>query len=336
MPRAHPNSTPLLSAAIIARNEHANLAHCLRSLHGLVDEIIVVDTGSTDDTVAIARSFEARVIEEPWRNDFAFHRNTALSHCAGDWILVVDCDERVVETDLRDLRARLAAEGLPRVLLASLLLRYPGGTTATFYAPRLIRRSPDLRYIFPVHEQLDVVEEVALLSSLVMEHSGYADEATLLSKERRNLAIAETMADSPHKDHCIARASFTLKKWDRVILQARRLVAGEGSLILKQEACVLGGASAVSIQQGTALAEFVSAGLAIAPQSVDLLFLQAVQVLIRYGNAIDHAERSLGSLMRPPLLTHDRAKAMRVLRELLSHARRGQPLETDPGPEETR
>ena len=85
----------LLSAAIIVRDEADFIDVCLASLDGLVDEVVVVDTGSVDDTIAIAEAHGARVAHEPWKNDFARCRNRSLDLATGDWILYIDADERV-------------------------------------------------------------------------------------------------------------------------------------------------------------------------------------------------------------------------------------------------
>src|SRR4029077_18021100 len=85
----------LLSAAIIVKDEADHLDACLSSLHGLVDEIVVVDTGSTDGSVAVAERHGAVVAHEPWRGDFSAPRNRSLDLATGDWILYIDADERV-------------------------------------------------------------------------------------------------------------------------------------------------------------------------------------------------------------------------------------------------
>ena len=82
-----------LSLALIVKDEARCLARCLRSVQGVVNEIVVVDTGSADDTVRIARECQARVIDFAWRDDFAAARNFALAQTTGDWILVLDADE---------------------------------------------------------------------------------------------------------------------------------------------------------------------------------------------------------------------------------------------------
>src|SRR5262245_166486 len=90
-----PPMTPQVSLCMIAKNEAANLAACLEPLRDLVDEIVVVDTGSTDETPAIAGQLGARVFDFPWCDDFSAARNAALERGTGRWAFCLDADERV-------------------------------------------------------------------------------------------------------------------------------------------------------------------------------------------------------------------------------------------------
>ncbi|MEW6327176.1 MAG: glycosyltransferase [Thermodesulfobacteriota bacterium] len=89
-----------LSLCMIVKNEGAYLSKCLNSVRSVVDEIVIVDTGSTDRTIEIARNYGAKVIEHPWNDDFSEARNVSLDHATGDWILVLDADEVIAEMDL--------------------------------------------------------------------------------------------------------------------------------------------------------------------------------------------------------------------------------------------
>src|SRR6202035_889807 len=100
---------PLLSAAMIVRDEESHLPACLESIRPAVDEIVIVDTGSTDRTVEIARSFGARVQVHPWQGDFSQARNIALELAGGTWILYIDADERLRPLEPDSVRARLRA-----------------------------------------------------------------------------------------------------------------------------------------------------------------------------------------------------------------------------------
>jgi len=95
-PKRHPVSSATLALVMIARDEAASIARCLRSVSAFVDQMIVLDTGSTDATASIARDLGAQVHHWPWQDDFALARNQALSHSTADWNLVLDADEWIV------------------------------------------------------------------------------------------------------------------------------------------------------------------------------------------------------------------------------------------------
>jgi glycosyltransferase involved in cell wall biosynthesis len=98
-----------ISVAMIVRDESAHLAECLSCIAPLADEICVVDTGSVDDTVSIARQYGCHVARFPWRNDFSAARNVSIDACRGDWIFVLDADERIAPEDLERIRGLMAA-----------------------------------------------------------------------------------------------------------------------------------------------------------------------------------------------------------------------------------
>jgi len=100
-----------LSLCMIVKNEQANLVRCLSSVKAVVDEIIVVDTGSTDRTRDIAAAFGAKVFEVPWRDDFSEARNVSLEKATGKWILVLDADEVISPDDFVKLRNLTSAAG---------------------------------------------------------------------------------------------------------------------------------------------------------------------------------------------------------------------------------
>src|SRR5690606_19791317 len=112
------SDTPTLTLCMIARNEEAHLARCLQSVRDLVDEIVLVDTGSTDRTVAIAEAFDARVFHVAWQDDFSLARNASLEEARGDWILVLDADETIAQRD-HDVIRRLLEQRDRDVVTAS-------------------------------------------------------------------------------------------------------------------------------------------------------------------------------------------------------------------------
>lgn len=126
------------------------LADCLASLRNLAEEIVVVDTGSSDRTRELAASFGASVFEFPWQDDFAAARNEAIAYCHGDWILYIDADERVrpgVRTAIeRDLYDRQAVGHQVRFHVR------PGFTP--YWELRMFRNHPALRFTGVIHENI--------------------------------------------------------------------------------------------------------------------------------------------------------------------------------------
>ncbi|WP_310830508.1 tetratricopeptide repeat-containing glycosyltransferase family 2 protein [Paenibacillus pedocola] len=93
----------MLSLAMIVKNESEKIGRCLQSVRSIVDEIVVVDTGSTDNTKQIASSFGARIFDFSWGDDFSAARNYALEQCNGDWILVLDADDRITKASREEI-----------------------------------------------------------------------------------------------------------------------------------------------------------------------------------------------------------------------------------------
>lgn len=141
------SGAPRISLCLIARDEAALLPGCLASVAGAVDELVVVDTGSADDTRALARAAGALVLERPWDDDFSAPRNLAARHATGDWLLVLDADERLAPGAGPALRRALAGAdfdvGLLRLHNASRADATPAevvGGAARFGTPALLPR----------------------------------------------------------------------------------------------------------------------------------------------------------------------------------------------------
>jgi len=192
-----PRREPVLSVCLIARNEAERLPATLGSVGAVASEIVVVDTGSTDDTVEVARRYGARVVEKPWRRDFSGARNTSLDAATGDWILSLDADERLVEGQTPMLKRLLAGRAdAYYVRIRSPLAGREVGRTFVHRFPRLFRNRPEFRFRGRVHEQILPALEAAgarvLTSDLRIEHVGYAvDTSQTREKLRRNLELLQ-------------------------------------------------------------------------------------------------------------------------------------------------
>ena len=195
----------LLSAALIVRNEGAVLQACLSSLANLVDEIVVVDTGSTDAAVEIANACGASVHEFSWTDDFSAARNHALDRAHGDWILSIDADEHVRSGSWPTVREQLsdASHVAYRVLL-----RPRTGFTAC-WALRLFRNHRSIRFRGIIHESVwpDIHDYRAAWggkigqSGLTLDHEGY--EGDQQRKHERNLPLLRrALREDPTSLYC--------------------------------------------------------------------------------------------------------------------------------------
>jgi glycosyltransferase involved in cell wall biosynthesis/FMN phosphatase YigB (HAD superfamily)/predicted Zn-dependent protease len=212
-----------LSLCLIVKNEERFLARCLQSVHGLAAQIVVVDTGSTDRTVAIAREHGAEVHDFVWGDDFSAARNAALEHATGDWILMLDADEEL-SADGREKLA-LALQD-PAVMAWRLPLvdvgREAGGFT---YVPRLYRNAPGLFYLGRVHEQVFSSVEVRCaewglanrIGEATLIHHGYTDEMMRdRNKVERNLRLLErAVEEMPGEPHLLMHLGLELARSDR-------------------------------------------------------------------------------------------------------------------------
>ncbi len=200
-PPEGPDGRPLLVAHLIVKDEEAMLGDCLASLHGLVDRIEVCDTGSSDRTVEIARSFGANVIEREWRDDFGWARNEVLDRCRDAWYaLAIDADERAVCDDpvlMRRLLATFAGEVFGYDLRISNLGVDADRDAVDFWDTRLFQPE-GIRWYGALHEKPRFVArpDVRLkgnrLTTLSLDHLGYANEIVVgRDKQARNLEIAE-------------------------------------------------------------------------------------------------------------------------------------------------
>lgn len=170
---------------MIVKNEEIALPQCLSSVKNVVDEIVVLDTGSTDRTVEVAKQFSAKVYYFEWCNDFSAARNHALRHVTGDWILVLDADEILGQEIVPHLKQAINND---RYLLINLLRQEVGAAQSPYsLVSRLFRRHPSIYFSRPYHALVDdsvsqVLSQepywqVGYLPAVAILHSGYQKNA---------------------------------------------------------------------------------------------------------------------------------------------------------------
>jgi tetratricopeptide (TPR) repeat protein len=186
-----------ISLCMIVKNEEAFLPGCLASVRGVVDEINIVDTGSTDRTIEIARSYGATVISRPWRDNFASARNESLVLATRRWTLILDADEEITPGSvefLRKLRHDEPGESALFVRIINSVEDESGGATFSHFLPRIFPTSPRIRYHGAIHELLKIDDAMlsGRLSGVEILHHGYMPDATQSrEKANRNMTLLQ-------------------------------------------------------------------------------------------------------------------------------------------------
>lgn len=297
---------PLVSACIIARNEESNIGDCLRALQGFAGEILVGDTGSADRTMDIAREFGAKIIQVPWTNDFSAARNAVLEAATGTWLLSVDCDEVLRPEGIADSLEHLSNDDLPPALLVRVINHYPRGRRLDMLAPRLFRRNAGFRYVHPLHEQLDADGADAVLTELTLDHKGYETPGACEAKERRNLAIARTMGNTPHGLHCVARAAMALQEWSEAIDACRRLANSDCGPLLMLEGCAMGGGAALAAGDRPSFETFLALAKTVSSDAPDMRLLELLAAGQEYIRSVEkHGLDTPGDYLRAPVFRHE-------------------------------
>lgn len=213
-----------ISAAIIGKNSIKSLDYTILSLKSICNQIVFVDTGSTDGTPELATRLGAEVYFFYWQNDFALARNFALKFVRNNWILVIDTDEILAKIDLEEIERILQQNpniGGFNVEIKNYLQKDDLEQFSTHYYTRLFRKHPSINFTGKIHEQvrssienlgLDIVD-----SNIVIEHFGYLEKSE--EKQNRNLQILESEVKQNDNDaylkYHLAQTEFSLKNFER-------------------------------------------------------------------------------------------------------------------------
>jgi tetratricopeptide (TPR) repeat protein len=225
-----------VSACLIVKDEEATLPATLDSLQGVVDEIVVVDTGSTDRTIEIAKSYGAVIGHFKWISDFSAARNEALKLGTGDWALWIDADETLDPTCKEAFQKAVVRPHMGGYSIQIINYLDEGGTTTEFvHTPtRLFRRLPGIEFTEPIHEQITPsLMKLGLpwtpLENCKIHHEGYR-QAALVSKDKvkRTLTMLEkvvqTTPNDPFQLFNLANTYFVGAEYDKAVQAAERSV----------------------------------------------------------------------------------------------------------------
>jgi glycosyltransferase involved in cell wall biosynthesis len=206
-------ATPSLSLCMIVKNEEFFLSRCLSSVKDYVDEIILVDTGSTDETKAIAAQFTDKIYDFAWIDDFSAARNYALDRATCDWILVLDADEWMEDRHAQSLRHIIADTELDAFFLTE--YNYSNNPLETDWEPvkektkycmdyagyrksviaRLFRNRTDIRYQGRIHEVIDETLGESSYATLAIPLHHHGDGDPTKPQQTRQLNYLRMMED---------------------------------------------------------------------------------------------------------------------------------------------
>ncbi len=202
-----------ISACLIVKNEKDHIRDVLTSLKGF-DEIVVVDTGSIDNTVEIAQEFTDRVFQSIWEDDFSKARNYALEQCTGDWILSIDADEVLEEGGLGKIRRLIENAGDDELTFSVKMIAK--GTGAIHNLPRLFRNDGSVKWIGAAHETLSPIQ--ANRTDIQIEYG--SSTAHALDPDRMLRILGKLVDDgeaTPRDFYYYAREFYYRAKYERAL-----------------------------------------------------------------------------------------------------------------------
>nr|WP_278247518.1 glycosyltransferase family 2 protein [Ruminiclostridium hungatei] len=186
---------------MIVKNEEQVLERCLDSVKDIVDEIIIADTGSTDNTVNIASKYTGHIYDFEWTDSFSDARNFAQSKASGKWILVLDADEYVDGDNLKEVKGQLCETSESIDAFSTTIYNfagYSGEHIVQHRSLRIYRNDPNIKYVRTIHEQLirEDKEFKSDKSELIIYHSGYMDNVVKgKNKNSRNVKLIQKQTD---------------------------------------------------------------------------------------------------------------------------------------------
>ncbi|MDB5313204.1 MAG: hypothetical protein JWO38_7406, partial [Gemmataceae bacterium] len=302
-----PATPPRVSLCLIVRDEEHNLRACVGPVRDLVSEVVVVDTGSTDRTRAVARELGARVFEFPWVDSFSAARNESVRHATGDWIFWLDADDRVDADNrvrLARLFATLPAGGAGYVMKCLCVAGQPAGPATVVDHVRLFPNDRRVRWTYRVHEQiLPALRRVGAdvrWADVVIRHVGYTDPGLRRRKLDRDLRLLRLeQAEQPDDPFTLFNLGSVFNELGDVpaalgaLERSLALSHPTDSIVRKLHALIAHGRHALG-DRAAALAA-CRAGREHYPDDAELLFLEGN--LLREGKDYAGAERALRQLI---------------------------------------
>lgn len=202
-PSLPPKKEKTLAVCMIVKNEEKCLPRILSDIQGLYDELIIVDTGSTDQTIAIAKKMGAHVVSLAWTGDFSTARNRSVEEATSGWIMWLDADDRLEAEDVKRLQSLKHTLQSGCVYNLEVVNKIADGFSPPFMQMRLFPNDTRLRFENRVHESIAGSAKKNGFKTMHLPvkviHTGYAAPEHILSKMERNMIILEEeLADNPN------------------------------------------------------------------------------------------------------------------------------------------
>lgn len=231
-----------LGLSMIVKNESEVLERVLSAVARVVDEIVVVDTGSTDDTIAIARRYTDKVYSFEWSDDFAAARNFALSKCTTDYWLWLDADDIVPKKTAAGIaRFMRSADGsVDAVMLPYVVGRSEDGKPAfSYYRERILKNKPDHAWAGLVHEAVAPVGKVVRLPFPIVHAKPSGRNAGTRNLDIYRNAAARGKNFSPRETYYFARELYFNGLYTDAAKKLNEFLLTDGFYVNKMDACLL-------------------------------------------------------------------------------------------------
>ncbi|MGR3311300.1 MAG: glycosyltransferase [Candidatus Brocadiales bacterium] len=229
---------PSVSLCMIVKNEEKTLSRCLESVKFLVDEMVIVDTGSTDKTVEVAKGYGAKVLHKDWTDNFAEARSYAIKHVTGKWILQLDADEELEKASTSELIEIVKNKDIDGVYCIIKSIESNASHSSQFYNLRLFRNIPGIYYEGIVHET-PIIGGKTVFSGIRITHHACASHPSLPSGggemesrrteklERYKISLIKQLENNPddlRTHYYLAKTYYDQHLYDLSILEGKEVL----------------------------------------------------------------------------------------------------------------
>lgn len=229
LPNHSHDKFPSISVCMIVKNEEEFLEKCLTSVKDHVDEMVIVDTGSTDNTAEIAKRFTDKVYFHPWENSFSKARNQALQYATGDWVFQIDGDEELMEGSGEKLQQTIKKAKDADIVYIKIYSTYSKGTKKALHNfERLFRNNGKIHYEGSVHNRI-VGGTKPYYSDIELWHYGYdvdgkkAEEKYIRTSELLKKEIKQDPQNPLHR-HYLSASYVSRRMMEDAIDEAKRAI----------------------------------------------------------------------------------------------------------------